>query len=65
LRDPGSQAAHHAVIEAIERAVAAVPHEFPIDVTFPGEGAPDQVDEWVSGYAEPFYLSDGALPCPG
>jgi hypothetical protein len=29
---------------------------FPIDVTFPGEGEPDQVDEWISAHAEPFYL---------
>ena len=28
---------------------------FPIDVTFPGEGAPDPVDEWVSSRAMPFY----------
>jgi hypothetical protein len=56
LRDPASHAAHHAVIEAIERAAAAVPHQFPIDVTFPGEGEPDQVDEWIAATAEPFYI---------
>ena len=28
---------------------------FPIDVTFPGEGAPDPVDEWISSSARPFY----------
>jgi len=32
-----------------------VPHQFPIDVTFPGEGAPDLVDEWIAANAEPFY----------
>lgn len=58
LHDPTSQAAHDAVIEAVERAAATVPHSFPIDVTFPGEGTPDQVDEWVSAHAEPFYISD-------
>lgn len=57
LHDPESEAAHHAVVDAIERAVAAVPHEFPIDVTFPGEGTPDQVDEWISAYADPFYIA--------
>jgi hypothetical protein len=57
LDDPANAAAHDAVIEAIERAAALVPHQFPIDVTFPGEGAPDQVDEWVAAYAEPFYLA--------
>lgn len=56
LDDPANPAAHDAVIGAIERAAALVPHQFPIDVTFPGEGAPDQVDEWVSAYSEPFYL---------
>jgi hypothetical protein len=30
--------------------------EFPIDVTFPGEGEPDQVDAWISDHAEPFYI---------
>jgi hypothetical protein len=57
LRDPANEASHHAVIEAIELAAAAVPHQFPIDVTFPGEGAPDPLDEWITGYAEPFYVS--------
>ena len=38
-------------------AVAAVPAQgFPIDVTFPGENEPDQVDAWISAYAEPFYI---------
>jgi hypothetical protein len=57
LHDPGSEAAHSRVISAIERAVGAVPEQgFPIDVTFPGEGEPDQVDEWISAHAEPFYI---------
>ncbi len=57
LHDPGSAAAHSQVISAIEHAVGAVPEQgFPIDVTFPGEGEPDQVDEWISAHAEPFYL---------
>jgi hypothetical protein len=25
-------------------------------VTFPGEGEPDQVDEWTSACASPFYV---------
>ena len=29
---------------------------FPIDVTFLGENEPDQVDAWISAYAEPFYI---------
>jgi hypothetical protein len=57
LHDPGSQAAHGQVISAIERAVGALPEQgFPIDVTFPGEAGPDQVDEWISAHAEPFYI---------
>jgi hypothetical protein len=56
LADPVCARAHLAVIDAVERAAALVPHEFPIDVTFPGEGTPDQVDEWISSHAEPFYV---------
>ena len=56
LHDPGSETAQLDVISAIERAVGAVPGTgFPIDVTFPGEGEPDQVDEWIAAHAEPFY----------
>jgi hypothetical protein len=56
LHDPACPQAHRAVIEAVERAASAVPHQFPIDVTFPGEDVPDQVDEWISVHAEPFYV---------
>ncbi len=37
-----------------------VPHKqgFPIDVTFSGEGEPDQVDDWIAAHADPFYLAD-------
>jgi hypothetical protein len=56
LRDPACAEAHQAVIDAVERAASAVPHQFPVDVTFPGEGRPDQVDEWISAHAEPFYV---------
>jgi hypothetical protein len=57
LHDPASQTSQLDVISAIERAVGAVPGPgFPIDVTFPGEGEPDQVDEWIAAHAEPFYI---------
>jgi type III secretion system (T3SS) SseB-like protein len=57
LHDPAAESVHTEVVDTIERAVHAVPeHGFPIDVTFPGEGEPDQVDEWISAYAEPFYI---------
>jgi len=56
LLDPGSETVQLDVISAIERAVDAVPEQgFPIDVTFPGESEPDQVDEWIAAHAEPFY----------
>ena len=54
---PASQDAHQEVLDAVQRAVHAVPEQgFPIDVTFPGENEPDQVDAWISAYAEPFYI---------
>ena len=57
LDDPGSETAHLEVLGAVERAVQGVPEQgFPIDVTFPGEGEPDQVDAWISAHAEPFYI---------
>jgi len=57
LDDPASETAHQEVLDAIEQAVDAVPETgFPIDVTFPGEGEPDQVDAWISASAEPFYI---------
>jgi hypothetical protein len=56
LEDPARESAREQVVTAIERAVRATPEQgFPIDVTFPGEGLPDQVDTWISTYAEPFY----------
>jgi hypothetical protein len=57
MDDPASETAHQEVLDAIEQAVHAAPEPgFPIDVTFPGEGEPDQVDAWISAYAEPFYI---------
>jgi hypothetical protein len=57
LRDPDSEAAHVEVLGAIERAVRAVPAPgFPIDVTFPGEGDPDELEGWIAAQAEPFYI---------
>jgi len=57
LDDPASQAAHEQVVDAIQHAAQAVPEQgFPIDVTFPGESEPDEMDAWISAYAEPFYL---------
>ncbi len=57
LDDPKDGQAQDAVIRVIERAALAEPQHpgFPIDVTFPGEGAPDLVDDWISSSAVPFY----------
>jgi SseB protein N-terminal domain len=57
LDDPADARARDAVIGVLEQAVLAAPQDpgFPVDVTFPGEGAPDPVDEWVSACAVPFY----------
>jgi hypothetical protein len=57
LHNPGSEAVHEDVLGAIEQAVHAIPEQgFPIDVTFPGEHEPDQVDQWIAAHAEPFYI---------
>jgi hypothetical protein len=57
LRNPASEAAQLDVISAIEWAVDAAPDlGFPIDVTFPGEGEPDELDQWMAAHAEPFYI---------
>lgn len=68
LDDPASAAAHTAVVEAVERALASLPRQpgHPVDVTFPGESAPDVVDDWIAGHASPFYTRDGgaSAQCP-
>jgi SseB protein N-terminal domain/SseB protein C-terminal domain len=57
LHDPACEAVHKEVLDAIEQAVHAAPEQgFPIDVTFPGESEPDQVDDLISAHAEPFYI---------
>jgi SseB protein N-terminal domain len=67
LDDPGSEARRGAVIDALERACAAVPLRvpFPVDVTFPGEilpgqtsPSPDLIDEWIGRNTRPFYTRD-------
>jgi SseB protein N-terminal domain len=62
LDDPRDGPAQDAVIGVIERAVLAEPRDlgFPIDVTFPGEGAPDVVDDWIASSGTPFYRRDTA-----
>jgi hypothetical protein len=67
LDDPGSEARRGAVINALERACAAIPLRvpFPVDATFPGEilpgmtsPSPDMIDEWISRNTRPFYTRD-------
>ncbi len=57
LDDPADAAAQQAVIAAVEQAAltASRDADFPIDVTFPGEGDPDVIDSWVSAFGSPFY----------
>jgi|CZKT01.1.fsa_nt_gi hypothetical protein len=57
LDDPGDEATQRAVLDVVELAACAAPDEsrFPIDVTFPGAGEPDVVDQWVTASAAPFY----------
>jgi hypothetical protein len=57
LDDPQDETVQEMVIRVVERAAQAAPQDagFPIDVTFPGEGEPDPVDEWVAAFAIPFY----------
>lgn len=59
LDDPLAAAGQQAVIAVIEASAAAQRAAFPIDVTFPGEGEPDQLDRWIAAFAGPFYLSGG------
>ncbi len=58
LDDPSDALARDTVVAALEQAAERAPHRatYPIDVTFPGEGAPDHIDSWIATTAEPFYL---------
>ena len=58
LEDPADQPVQQEVLSAIAYAaeVAGRKAGFPIDVTFPGEHQPDDVDHWIAGHATPFHL---------
>jgi hypothetical protein len=58
LDDPADQPAQQEVLSAIAYAaeVAGPKAGFPIDVTFPGEHEPDDVDRWIADHATPFHL---------
>ena len=58
LDDPADQMAQQEVLSAIAYAaeVAGPKASFPIDVTFPGEHEPDDVDRWIAEHATPFHL---------
>ncbi|HEY2552717.1 MAG TPA: SseB family protein [Streptosporangiaceae bacterium] len=60
LDDPLAAVGQQAVIAVIEASAAAQQAAFPIDVTFPGEGEPDQLDRWIAAFAGPFYQSQPA-----
>jgi hypothetical protein len=55
---PVDESAQRAAIAAIEHAVDAAGDEawFHVDVTFPGEAEPDDLDKWTTAHAAPFYL---------
>jgi SseB protein N-terminal domain/SseB protein C-terminal domain len=57
LDDPSDGLARDAVVAALESAAQAARHEagYPMDVTFPGEGAPDHIDRWIATAGQPFY----------
>jgi hypothetical protein len=58
LDDPADIGVQDQVVGAVERAAwEAAPHDasFPMDVTFPGAGEPDHIDESVAACATPFY----------
>ena len=58
LDDPADRITQQAVLRAISYAaeVAGPKASFPIDVTFPGEHQPDEVDRWIADHATPFHL---------
>ena len=60
LDDPRAAAGQQAVIAVVEASAAAQQAGFPIDVTFPGEGEPDQLDQWIAAFAGPFYRGSQA-----
>jgi SseB protein N-terminal domain len=66
LDDPGDAAARDAVLAAVQVAVSSAPLAvgWPLDVTFPGEGEPDVIDDWVASFATPFYQRSVGLPAP-
>jgi hypothetical protein len=58
LDDPSDGQARDAVVAALESAAQTAPHEasYPMDVTCPGEGAPDHIDRWIATAGQPLYL---------
>ena len=58
LENPADQQAQQEVLSAIAYAaeVAGPKASFPIDVTFPGEYQPDDMDQWITDHAMPFHL---------
>jgi hypothetical protein len=58
LDDPADQMAQQEVLSAIAFAaeVAGPKAAFPVDVAFPGEYEPDDVDRWIAEHATPFHL---------
>ena len=58
LDDPSDADSRDLVVGVVERAAWEVDADeaaFPIDVTFPGERAPDRIDEQIAAVGTPFY----------
>jgi hypothetical protein len=57
LDDPADAAVRDLVVSVLEEAAQSARHDagYPIDVTFPGESEPDQIDRWIAACIEPFY----------
>jgi hypothetical protein len=65
LDDASDAEARDLVVGVVERAAWEVEPEqaaFAIDVTFPGERAPDRIDEQICAVATPFYRRGGGVP---
>jgi SseB protein N-terminal domain len=60
LDDPADAAVKDAVVAVLEQAAQSARHDagYPIDVTFPGESEPDQIDRWIAACIKPFYRRD-------
>jgi hypothetical protein len=57
LDDPANDLVRDSVVAMLEHTAHSARQDtaYPIDVTFPGESDPDDIDRWIAAFAEPFY----------